>query len=545
MRQAKDPSGPLLSPAMARRVVSYLNLFRLGTSMALLAGFMGGALVESPIFADTPWAAMALVTYLAVALVLMFETRSRTADIFQMAQAALFLDVVMIALISYLFGGIASGLSVLLVFTGTAAAVLLPLNRALFIAALATLSIIGESVVGGIVRSGQAEYLVRSALYSLTLFVLTYLAHVLARWAGDYRLIAERQMVTLNRLEQINEVIIKRMKTGVLAVDDAGEIRMMNESAWYQLGSPDANERILGVVSPELESALHAWQADPRDDDHAVTLTASQAEVIPDFIALPAGREISTLVFLEDSDIVARRATELSAQTLAKLSSSIAHEIRNPLAAVTHAGQLLAESEDLTDEDRHLLDIMVNQSLRMKDIVDNILQISRREKARAEIIDLADCLSEWTTEFNAATQGPNFRFAAGPDAVFALFDRSQLHQVVWQLMENAQQHLGESSRRPELVLRLRAGERSGYCVISVEDNGTGIDPERLPGIFEAFFTTRKEGSGLGLYIARQLCESNQAELTVESTPGRGTRFNIRMRSASGGRKTLSENEDTT
>lgn len=535
MRHAADLGGFPLSPAMARRVISYLNLFRLGISLALLGGYAGGALVESPTFAGSVWSPISLVMYLAVAMLLIFESRRKSSDVFAMAQAALLLDVVMISLISYLFGGVSSGLPVLLVFTGTAAAFLLPLNRALFIASLATLAIIGESILGGIIRSGQAEYLLRAGLYSLTLFVITVLTHKLARWARDYRLIAERQMMTLSRLEQINEVIIKRMRTGVLAVDDDGEIRMMNESAWFLLGSPPASRRMLEDVSPELSESLNAWRDDPREEEVALTLTASQAEVIPGIVALPAGREISTLIFLEDSDVVARRATEISAQSLAKLSSSIAHEIRNPLSAVSHAAQLLEESETLTDPDRRMLDIIGNQSRRMNEIVENILQMSRREKARAEVIDLSTWLQELTTEFNKASHGPDFRLKVEGNAAnaMALFDRSQLHQVMWQLMENALQHLGEDNRSPDLLVRLHGDERTGYSIVSVEDNGGGIPADRIGEVFEPFFTTRKEGSGLGLYIARQLCESNHAELTVDSTHGSGTRFHIRTRLAAG------------
>jgi len=533
-RTAKIDAYPL-SQALTRRVVAYLNVFRLCLGVALLLAWKADALVGDTAIHDSNYAPGTLVTYIAAAILLVFEFRRARRNVFSLAHASLLLDLVMISLLTYLFGGLASGLAVLLVFTAVAAAVLLPLRRALFIAALATLFVIGDSVAGGMLRSGHVEHLVRAGLYGVTLFVITILTHTLAKWARDFRLIAERQMASLDRLEQVNELIIKRMRSGVLAVDRDGEIRMMNESAWFLLGNPSAADRMLQSVSPELHSALEHWRREPRTESSPVRLAGSQAEVIPHFVRLPAGREISELVFLEDSDVVARRALELSGQSLARLSTGIAHEIRNPLAAVSHAAQLLAESPDLAESDARMVDIITKHARRMNRIVENILQISRREKAQPEIIDLREWLVEVQAEFSGVH--PEYRFelrvAGGEQPVTVLFDRSQLHQVVWKLMENAVQHLGDDNPLPRLTLRLDGGERAGFCLLSVEDNGLGIPEERIGNIFDPFVTTRREGSGLGLYIARQLCESNQAELTVDSVPGELTRFHIRMSLAAG------------
>jgi two-component system sensor histidine kinase PilS (NtrC family) len=535
MRLAADNEAHPLSRALTRRVVAYLNIFRLSISLALLGAWTWGALIESPLFAGSSWPPLSLALYLAIALALLFETRGEGRDIFQIARRSLVLDVIVISLLCYMFGGIDSGLAVLLVFTATAAAVLLSFERALFVAALAALGLIGESIIGGYLRNGQPDELLTAGLYGLTLFVITAMTHVLARWGRDFRLIAERQMITLSRLEQINEVIIKRMRSGVLAIDRNGEIRMMNESAWFLLGSPEAAERVLAAVAPRLRAALDAWVEDPRMDSEAITLEASQAEVVPQFVALPAGREISVLIFLEDNDVVARRAVELSSQTLAKLSTSIAHEIRNPLAAVSHAAQLLAENRALGEQEMRMVDIIGKQSRRMNEIIENILQISRREKSQAELIELEPWLEEVRQEFVGAWPGHPFglRSDDGTENSVVLFDRSQLRQVLWTLMENAVQHLGEISEPPRLLLDVAVDQGAGFCVLSVIDNGAGIPEDRIGSIFEPFFTTRKEGSGLGLFIARQLCEANQAELTVDSRPGEQTRFHIRMPLASG------------
>jgi two-component system sensor histidine kinase PilS (NtrC family) len=173
----------------------------------------------------------------------------------------------------------------------------------------------------------------------------------------------------------------------------------------------------------------------------------------------------------------------------------------------------------------------------MNGIIENILQMSRREKSQVELITLPEWLRELLAEFHAVhSETPfNLIIEPGADEATVLFDRSQLHQVLWKLMENALQHLDEDNGQPALALRVSAERNPGFCVLTVEDNGRGIAEDRIGQIFEPFFTTRKDGTGLGLYIARQLCEANQAELTVESVHGEGTNFRIRMSLASSAR----------
>jgi two-component system sensor histidine kinase PilS (NtrC family) len=535
MSQLERSSDYPLTAELTQRVVNYLAAFRIFISLALAFAYLSGALVQGLTIDNPTLTATALTAYFVLAIYLYAEIRNDKTSIFFVAQISLYIDILLLTLLLFIFGGLESGLGVLLVFASATAAILLPLKTALFLASLATLAIIGESTLGGMLRSGEAENLVRSGLYGLTNFLTAVLAHVLAYWVRDYRLIAERQQLTLTRLEQINELIIRRMRSGVLAVDRTGEIRMMNESAWFLLGSPPALERALPEVSPELFEAMMQWKKKSTIDTEAVTLQASQATVAPKFVSLPGDREIRTLIFLEDNDVVAQRAVELSANSLAKLSGSIAHEIRNPLAAVSHAAQLLGESEDIPAGEERLVTIIENQSRRMNGIVENILQLSRREKSRPELFELVNWLEELIQEFRAAMPdiSLDLNLETTDRKVMVMFDRSQLHQALWKLMENAAEHAGHDGENQQVSLRLERKAKTGSCVISVEDNGQGIPEDRIGNIFEPFYTTRKQGSGLGLYVARQLCEANQADLTVDSIVGRGTRFHVRLATARG------------
>jgi two-component system sensor histidine kinase PilS (NtrC family) len=171
----------------------------------------------------------------------------------------------------------------------------------------------------------------------------------------------------------------------------------------------------------------------------------------------------------------------------------------------------------------------------MNGIVENILQLSRREQSQPEVVPLHLFLPEFALEFETSKSDHSLDFAAelDTDEAFVLFDKSQLHQCLWKLMDNAIDHADRESIIPRVRLRLMTNEDSGYGVITIADNGPGIKSAQIDQIFEPFYSTRKEGSGLGLYIARQLCEANQAELTVDSEPGEGAQFHIRMSLAKG------------
>jgi len=233
MGQSADFSAYPLNATLTQRVVNYLCYFRLFISLALTFAFLSGALVQGVTFESQTLPLTTLSAYFVLAAYLFIAQRRENANFFYLAQTSLFIDIGFLTLLFYIFGGLDSGLAVLLVFICVSAAIVLPLRLALLLASIATLAVIGESVMGGLLRSGEVENLLRSGLFGVTNFLTAILAHLMANWVRDYRLIAERQERTLTRLEQINELIIRRMRSGVLAVDRDGEIRLMNESAWF------------------------------------------------------------------------------------------------------------------------------------------------------------------------------------------------------------------------------------------------------------------------------------------------------------------------
>lgn len=506
-----------VSDVLAWRILAYLNIFRGLIAVLMMTLLIPGRVVGFTNVLSQPLAQGAGLVYLLLAVYLEFERRRRRLDVFVLAERSITVDIIMGAVMVWSLGGLASGVGLLLVFAATAAAMLLPRRQALFFAASATVLIIMISAginLGGV----TAVDVPRAGFYGLACFFGALGGHALVGWARDYQILAERRGTELLNLARLNELVIRRMRTGVVIVDEDCRIQLMNESAWSLLGEPVARQQHLSMLAPELYQVLKDWLANGQQDDEPVLLGRSGIRIIPRLVQIHE-TGARALIFLDNAETLNRRAKDMAATSLARLSGSIAHEIRNPLAAISHSAQLLEESE-LEERQGRLVSILTRHARRMNQIVENVLQISRREFSHPEPIHLNTWLEEFRDEFQSFKQRLDLKIVLQPydQDMEVLFDPSQLHQLLWKLVENSVEHAGagEQTPRVDLILDQRA---DGRPVIMVRDNGPGIPTEHLDDIFEPFFTTRKEGSGLGLYVARQLCEANGADLRVNSDEG--------------------------
>jgi two-component system sensor histidine kinase PilS (NtrC family) len=213
--------------------------------------------------------------------------------------------------------------------------------------------------------------------------------------------------------------------------------------------------------------------------------------------------------------------------SLGRLSASIAHEIRNPVGAMSHAGQLLAESEALTEDDLRLTEIIRTHAERVSHIVDNVLQLSRRESSRPEQFLLRPWLLDFADEFSRTLELQEGELSLGdvPGDLDVRMDPSHLRQVLWNLCDNAVKYASETGG---ILVELQAGwmQRTGRPYLEVLDHGHGVEPDTVDKIFEPFFTARKGGTGLGLYISRELCELNRATLVYQARATGGSIFRI-------------------
>ena len=498
---ASTRTQPALSD-INRRELYFFNLFRV-LQAAVIVALVFSPLMTAWVQLDHPLLgrASSLIYLMLAGYALLQMERWRTNLPFKVA-AALTLDITATTIAMFSISNPPTAIAMLLLVNVGAGALLLPPRLAVFFAALAALGVLGQCLYGRTVEH-EDRNLLEAGLYGLSYFATATLCFVLGKQMRETEALAEQRGIDLANLAQINELIIRRMKTGVLVVDDANRVHRWNESAWSLMGNPKPGQRDLGSVAPELSRRLYHWRTTGKIDNTAVGLAEGVPEVIPRFTRLASNDDNNVLIFLDDTSLVSRRAEELTLSSLGRLSASIAHEIRNPLAAISYSAQLLAESEELSDADKRMVEIINNHCSRVNEIVENILQLSRRERSRPESLDL----SHWATHFVEEYKSGNdigqdqLRAVTQSRHVEALADPQQLQQVVWNLVQNALRygHVCPANRHACRWCRVWPLEK-GPPLIEVVDRGPGIPVKVAAQIFEPFFTTHEYGTGLGLEI---------------------------------------------
>src|SRR6185437_11865281 len=353
-----------------RRELYVLNIYRVLQALVFLGLSLSDVLVNwMPMRAPVQARAVALL-YLLFALLVLSHTRRMPRRLIGSVSACLAIDVIMALAASLVLPGAHTGIAAMLVINVGAGALLLPPRLGGLFAALAALAVVAQALLG---VDDIGRNLLESGLFGTAYFATAALCYALGNQMRASEALAERRGLDLANLSQVNELIIRRMKTGVLLVDDANHIHQINESAWLLLGNPSSDRRDLGEVAPELSRRLYHWRTTHKVDSTAIALAEGVPEVVPRFTRLAANDDSHVLIFLDDTSLVSRRAEQLTLNTLGRLSASIAHEIRNPLAAIRYSAQLLAESHDLPDSDQRMVEIINNHCGRLNEIIENIL----------------------------------------------------------------------------------------------------------------------------------------------------------------------------
>lgn len=338
--------------------------------------------------------------------------------------------------------------------------------------------------------------------------------------------------VDVANLAELNQFIVQHLRESILVVDANDTIRLINESAALllhgrsvQAGTP------LGEVSPRLLYLLETWRRH-MDDWQLSTLTMLASDggslIQPHFVTLGTRNNGPTLIFLEDTTLIVERVQQSKLAALGRLSASIAHEIRNPVGAMSHAAQLLAEAPTLTAQERRLTDIITSNGQRVSTIINNVLQLSRRDATRMERIELNGWLHEFLGEFRrtAELDDAAVQLAKSLADIEVRVDPSHLHQLMWNLCENALKYGRSAASNTPIELRTGRLGLSDRPFLEILDRGPGIPEADSERIFEPFFTAGRGGTGLGLFIARELAQCNRAVLIYEPRPGGGSIFRI-------------------
>ena len=527
--------GAATAPApsdLAWRVIGLNNLYRLLIPPVLLT-MQQLSTNEYIVRAHNPSLFTSVcVGYFIAGVLLVLARRLTWPSLRMIALANATVDAIGITLILYSSAGVQSGLGILLVLPVGTMALLAEAGDAFLIAAMAALGVLAQQIAVNAAGEALSSDYTTAGWLGIVLFAVALSGWPIANRLRESEALVRRQEVDLANLAQLSQYIVQHLRESILVIDAQERIRLINESAADILGDENAfPDALIGEASPRLNYLLESWRQG--------TLVGGGAPVDPTFVAADGVRVIRphfaalgsvspgpVLVFLEDTSILAEKVQQSKLASLGRLSASIAHEIRNPVGAMSHAGQLLAESASLTEEDRRLTEIIRGNATRVSAIIDNVQRLSRREPARIERLQLLSWIEEFREEFCDTMQFPPARLAlSGNGDLEVRADPDQLRQILWNLCENSLKHALQGD--PERSIEIRYGRMPSNArpYLEVADRGAGVNPEVAERIFEPFFSAG-QGTGLGLFLARELAQANGATLLYEPRAGGGSVFRL-------------------
>ena len=438
-------------------------------------------------------------------------------------------DIGFIVLLTAASGGVSSGLGLLLLTTLAGAGLISRGQLTLFFAALASIAVLLEHTYQVLTHDALVAQYAQAGLLAAAYFAIAWLAHALAKHTLASEELAARREIDLANMEQVNALVIRDMQDGVLVVDGRGVIRQANARAEQLLGPLRRRGRqvTLAEYVPALGARFEQWRR-PKAAD-ATDAKPLNSTVGARFVPIGPSREVGAVIFLEDQSRIQSQARQLKLAAMGRLTANIAHEIRNPLGAISHAAELLREEPMINDTTRRLITIIHENSQRLDGMVNNVLRLSRGDQAHRERFKVVDFLKTFVEQFTQIERiGPEIFWLELTGDPEVLFDRSHLNQVMWNLCRNAVRHC---RRKPESI-RIHVGAVRSDTVVKLDviDDGPGITPDVRARLFEPFFTAAAGGTGLGLYIAREVCEVNGASLDHVET-AKGTQFTVLCRAA--------------
>lgn len=493
------------------RSLTYFNLYRLALVGFIV--FIALVLDAERMFGDVKGSLflVAALCYAAVVTVSFVPLYLRWMKFSWQLYAQVCTDIVALSVLAHASGGIGSSVGLLLMVTLAVAGIVSHGRITLFFAALASIAALLEHTSAVLHDDASVTQFVQVGLLCMSYFAVAVLAHKLAQYALESQKLAQRRGRDLIGMAEANRLVMRDMQDGVLVVDEHGKIVQMNPSAARLLHQADASGHWLAESFPLLADQYELWKNNAKNIRDTLLLDGGlQARLR--FIGVERDESQGAVIFLEDMQHVQAEAQQIKLAALGRLSANLAHEVRNPLSAISYATELLQE-EPADVQQMRLLQLIRENTHRINRIVEDVMQLNRRDRAQPETFELNALLPVFVAEFNQAERiDPGVLVLRADQSGTVTFDRGHLRQVLWNLCHNGLRY----GHRAAGSLALQTGVEHGRVILEVQDDGEGISAEHQARLFEPFFTTSEQGTGLGLYIARELCEANGALLEYYS-----------------------------
>lgn len=507
------------------RAIHLLNLFRLIISLSLIGlYFYFGDLHElnkdnSPLFLY-----LSIGYFAFSALVLIVNSCKLVA--YSLLQPLQFVvDIIFIIFLMSAAGGIGSGLGLLLIITIVIASLISNGRLALFYAAVATIGLLLEQSYQIARWDLNATSYTQSVMLSVSCFATAWLAYSLVKRMQHSEALASARGIDLENMAQVNALITQEMHDGIIVVDEQFKIRHTNLQAGVLLGIPDHTDTLmLGTLLPQIETKLSLWIAGDDLQNNSI-VAINDHELKFRFMPINHSRNLGSVIFIQDWSQIQSAAQQAKLAALGRLTANIAHEIRNPLSAISHATQLLQEDQVPAPTTR-MLQIISDNIQRIDQIIKDVLELNRRDRTHQDRIELNQFLTEFHAQFCAVEKIPetHFNLTLSLHNPTIVFDHRHLTQILWNLSRNGWEH----SQQLATSLSLSCYSKGHQLFIEIRDDGEGVAEQDRNRLFEPFFTTKKTGNGLGLYISRELAEANSASIQYQYlAPGSAFTLHIR------------------
>jgi len=443
--------------------------------------------------------------------------------------AIMLFDLVMVAFLTALGSELGSGLPLLFLPTVSASAVVIR-NRLLAtaVAALATLAVLSDSTYQLQQGAIDSSAMLSAGLLSTLIFLISLLLQLIVGRMEKFEQLADSATTQVATLEELSHQVIAHMTVGVCRISPDNRLTAVNKAAMLLLELTDFETPVsLETVDKTLAQYVSNWRSGQHTSAMPFKIHSEGKLLMPKLISVGHDFEPEILLFVEDYTPVTEAAQTLKLNALGKLTASIAHEIRNPLTAISHASQLMEDISDNPAEQIEVCRIISNNTQRVNEIIENILQLSRREDAKRESLDLLAWLRLFIPEYEQGQAHGSCVTLRAPEPVGTiLFDPGHLRRILTNLLDNGVRHAGERTGQFTVTLELTKDIATNKAHIDVIDAGSGVPDTMRDRLFEPFFTTSPKGSGLGLYLCRELCQSNYAALSYDRTVDDGTRFRV-------------------
>lgn len=504
-----------------------INIFRVGFAALF---FSQSFITSSPLLNIHNLSLYAWTSfgYLLLSLVFVLSAWIDRRNFQHQISTQIYIDIIAIILLMHSCGGISSGLGMLLIIAITVTGLLGKNSLATVFASLATVGLLAEYFYASTLGNYQGTS-TQVGLLGAALFATALVTQSLTRSIRSNEALINQQKRDVDNLSALNAEILQNMQSGVIALDSKDRVRHINDTAkamllkrfnsyYISLNVPFDVQSVL----PDIYQSLLEWRESPEVSISLLSYEKGNNDLQISFHPLLTASQQGTLIFLDDVSRIKYKMQQAKLASLGKLTANIAHEIRNPLGAISHAAQLLGENHDLSTTDLRLSEIIQQHSSRINAIIEDIMQISRGRNASKDNIELQPWINNFAESFCLSGEACRnlIEIQISEPDLHIEFDSGQLSRILTNLCSNARTH-GD----PALAVTIKAytNEKQLTC-IEVADQGPGIKGKELDKIFEPFYTTGHKGSGLGLYIVSQLCELNNSKIRVEGNEYGGSSF---------------------